>query len=259
MILLLLAQVIDVASRGESLAIARQDGVTLDGREVKTTVSQIAGVAFAPDGSLCIFGGRPGKAGEAQLVGSWSASDHEDMVSAVAFGDSWVATGSHDRTIAIRGVRKLEGHAGAVLALAAHGKMLASGGADATIRLWEPATGELKRTIVNHGDRVGALAWSPDGKYLASGSRDRTVRIWQPEIGRLVRIVRGHDGEVTALAWGKGALVSGCADGKVRVIDEGSDAILATHDAGGHVSAVAVTEKQIVVAAAGPELRRWGR
>lgn len=260
--LLLLAQVVDLAVREGAVAEARADGVTLDGKPVRTSVVQVAGVTFARDGALLVFGGRPGRSGQLERVGGWSVNDHEDTINAAACGDGWIATASHDRTIAVRDpsngrrLRALEGHTGGVLALAVSpdGRVLASGGEDATIRVWNAATGALVRTIANHHDRVGALAWSPDGRYLASGSRDRTVRLWQPEIGRLVRIVRGHEGEVLDLAWGPGALVSGCADGQVRLIDESSAAIVKPFEAGGYVSAVAVTATEIL----GGE-KRWAR
>ena len=52
------------------------------------------------------------------------------------------------------------------------------------------------------------------------------MRIWQPELGRLVRIVRGHEGAVLAVAFTENHIASGSADGKVRLIDRESDAVL---------------------------------
>ena len=54
------------------------------------------------------------------------------------------------------------------LAFSPTGEILASGGVDTTVRLWDVRTGELVRTLVGHTDRVMYLAYSPDGKTLAS-------------------------------------------------------------------------------------------
>jgi WD40 repeat protein len=64
------------------------------------------------------------------------------------------------------------------------GKLLATGGGDGTIRLWDPATGELVRILL--GEPVLSLSWSVDGKVLAAGSED-TTRLWEADTGRLLR------------------------------------------------------------------------
>ena len=46
------------------------------------------------------------------------------------------------------------------------------------IRLWETATGKLRRELVGHDSEIMSLAFSPDGRLLASGSHDTTAMIW---------------------------------------------------------------------------------
>jgi WD40 repeat protein len=76
----------------------------------------------------------------------------------------------------------LRGHRHWVLALAISldGGRLASGSADATVRLWDlRARRPIGPTLLGHQDWVEALAFSPDGKILASASADRTVWLWR--------------------------------------------------------------------------------
>jgi WD40 repeat protein len=78
------------------------------------------------------------------------------------------------------------GHAGTVYALAMHpaGRLLASGGKDGVIRLWDYATGEELLTLTGHLDYVHDLAFTPDGTTLVSGSGDGTARLWSSELLR---------------------------------------------------------------------------
>ncbi len=100
----------------------------------------------------------------------------------------------------------LDKHTGWVNALAfsSDGKMLASGGRDKTVQLWDIATGEPITTFTGHTGGINALMFSPDNRTLASGSADGTVRFWNINNGNLLPTrITGHTMEVEAVTFFK--------------------------------------------------------
>ena len=57
--------------------------------------------------------------------------------------------------------------------------MIASGGNDGVIRLWDSAGKQIGAPLDHHRDRVTSLAFDASGTGLASASRDGTVRLWR--------------------------------------------------------------------------------
>lgn len=67
------------------------------------------------------------------------------------------------------------------------GRLVASAGADHTVKLWDVSRGVLVRTLEGHSGGVRSVAFSRDGSLLVSGSEDHTIVIWDVQSGRSVR------------------------------------------------------------------------
>jgi WD40 repeat protein len=74
----------------------------------------------------------------------------------------------------------LSGHTGPVRALAysPDGRLLASGGADRTVRIWDMAERRERDSPFLHANAVIGLAFAPDGNVVASIGLDRQLRLW---------------------------------------------------------------------------------
>ncbi|KAK0708483.1 WD40-repeat-containing domain protein [Lasiosphaeris hirsuta] len=117
----------------------------------------------------------------------------------------------------------LNGHGRSVwsVAFSHDSKLLASGSADRTIRLWDTATWQLQQTLNGHGSSVYSVAFSHDSKLLASGSVDRTIRLWDTATWQLQQTLNGHGSSVGSVAFSHDSklLASGSADRTIRLWD----------------------------------------
>jgi WD40 repeat protein len=129
-------------------------------------------VAPSPDGQWVAGGLANG------LIRLWSLSD-----GAAAAGD-------------------LTGHSGTVTCLAYNedGALLASGGLDQTVRLWEGGSGRPLAVLRGHRQRITGLVWSPEGDALVTAAGDGTVRIWRLTDGAQMLQIAAHAAGVLGVA-----------------------------------------------------------
>jgi WD40 repeat protein len=144
-------------------------------------VAGVACVAFDPDGTRAATVGGDG------AVRIWTVTDTGGLVSLARFeGQPKPGTSS--------GYSPLTG-----VAFSPDGRLVASVGADAVVRLWDVQTKAEVRGLRGHTDWATAVAFGPDGRRVASAGVDRAVRVFEltsQEIGGGV----GHLLAVNAVA-----------------------------------------------------------
>jgi WD40 repeat protein len=106
------------------------------------------------------------------------------------------------------------------LAVTPDGTLLLLGSSSGVIHIWNPASGQLERTLAGHTGVVSAVVVTPDGSRVVSGGGD-TVRVWDLASGRLERTLESGADAVTdvAVTVAGTQIISGGSDGAVCVWD----------------------------------------
>lgn len=164
---------------------------------------EVTAIAFSSDGKILVSGG----ADSAIMIWDWQAEKRlrtlnrpDDFFGSLA---SWF-----DQSKGIIWAS----------AISPDDKIIASGGSDQPIYLWNRETGKIEKSLTAHEGSVLCLAFSPDGKTLASGGEDSTIRIWNYHTGELLQKLK-HLGKIKSLAFSSDGqtLVSGSWDRTVKI------------------------------------------
>lgn len=139
---------------------------------------------------------------------------HKDYVKCLASPGShsdWVASGGLDHKIRVWDLQgageKLfidggddeKNAKGSVYTLSACGPIVASGGPESIVRLWDPRTGKRITKLVGHTDNIRDLLINNDGDTVISASSDQTVKVWSVTAGRCLYTLNMHSDSVWSL------------------------------------------------------------
>jgi WD40 repeat protein len=104
-----------------------------------------------------------------------------------------------------------------------NGKMIAAGGGDRRVVIWDAQTGEVLGSHNLHSRTVVDVAWSPDSGLLASASKDGTIVVYDYLKGREVTSpIVAHGGQIVhsvAFSPDGRILASGGDDSTIQFLD----------------------------------------
>jgi WD40 repeat protein len=193
-----------LASAGDAGSVQLWDPVTgKPGLKLEGPKDWLLAVAVSPDGKMVAAGGVEGK------LYLWDAASGKSLamvpaqpppapnvpppdtnvVTALAFSpdSKQVAVGGGSAAIYLfeaadgKFVRPMAaGHTSSITALAFHpnNTLLVSASKDRTLRLWNPANGQLYKALEGHTAWVQGVTFLAQGTRLASVGADASVRLW---------------------------------------------------------------------------------
>lgn len=159
------------------------------------------------------------------------------------------------------------------LAYSPDGSTIATAGLDRKVKLWDPATGKLTKTLAYSKQWVRSVAFSPDGSLIAGagdngslssatgGAVPWTIKIWDARTGSLVQNLNAHENNIRTIAFSSSGkwLASGAYDNTAKLWDIKTGTLLRTFSSPDGVGALAFSpnERTLVTACDDSKVRLW--
>lgn len=196
----------------------------------------IESMNFSRNGKLLIAsGGRGGKSGN---VAGWE----------VETGRRVVSVGEEQDTILTADI-------------SADQSLVAIGGTNKLVKVFDLATNEILYQIKKHSEWVTQVAFSPDGVLLATADRNGGLFVWEAGTGNPFYTLDGHKQEITSLSWRAdgNVLLSASEEGAVRTWEMMNGKQVRTWNAhsGGTLSAHYAQNGNIVTAGRDKTVKFW--
>ena len=174
--------------------------------DLKLVQNNNALVSASSDVTVKIWRPSAHDASSAQTIGA-----HSDYVKCLASpGDdaTWIASGGLDhkiclwdlngagQTLEIDVSKSQNVVKGSIYSLKSNGSLLASGGPESVVRLWDPKSGKSITKLVGHTDNIRDILLSDDGEVILTASSDQTVKVWSVIAGRCMHTLTMHNESV---------------------------------------------------------------
>ncbi|KZT69832.1 WD40 repeat-like protein [Daedalea quercina L-15889] len=149
---------------------------------------------------------------------------HSSSILSICVNDGLLASGGSDHRVAIwdldnnKPVKVIDDHMDSVLCVRFDDKKLVTCSKDRTVRVYSLPTFAPKHVLLQHRAAVNAVAISPI--HIVSASGDRSVRLWDAETGALLKTFENHHWRgIAAIDFKFPFVLTGSSDKHLRMLD----------------------------------------
>jgi WD40 repeat protein len=139
-----------------------------------------------------------------------------------------------EREPVVEQVSTINAHSGTIWAVdySPDGKLIASGGTDNVLKIWDSVSGELLQSLTGHNGWIIDLTFSPDGSQILTAGEDDVAILWDVATGNQIqRFPESYPGRGSSL-WSVdftpdgSKICTGSENGNVKIWDKDSGSVL---------------------------------